>query len=29
MTEREILDRQEQTGNREYYLVLIGSFMHA
>ena len=29
MTEREILERQEQTGNREYLLVLVGSFLHA
>jgi len=29
MTEREILERQESTGNREYFLVLVGSFLHA
>ena len=29
MTEREILERQEQTDNREYLLVLVGSFLHA
>lgn len=29
MTEREILDKQEQTGNQEYYLMLVGSFLHA
>jgi|GEM_PF-207792 len=29
MTEIEILDRQEQTGNREFYLMLIGRFYHA
>lgn len=29
MTEREILDLQEQTGNQEYYLMLVGSFLHA
>ena len=29
MTEREILERQEQTGNREYLLVLVGSFLQA
>jgi hypothetical protein len=28
MTEREILERQESTGNREYFLVLVGSFLH-
>ena len=27
MTEREILDKQEQTGNQEYYLMLVGSFL--
>lgn len=29
MTERDILERQEQTGNRQYYLMLVGSFLHA
>ena len=29
MTEREILDRQEQTGNQQFLLVLVGSFLHA
>ena len=29
MTEKEILDRQEQNGNREFYLMLIGRFYHA
>lgn len=29
MTEREIIEKQEQTGNREYYLMLVGSFLHA
>lgn len=29
MTEREILERQEQTDNREYLLVLVGSFLQA
>ena len=23
------MERQEQAGNREYYLVLVGSFLHA
>ena len=29
MTEREILERQEQTGNQQFLLVLVGSFLHA
>ena len=29
MTEQEVLVWQEQTGNREFYMILIGSFMHA
>ena len=29
MTERDILDRQEQNGNSEFYLMLIGKFLHA
>ena len=29
MTEREILKLQEQTGNQDYYLVSVGSFLHA
>lgn len=29
MTEREILARQEQAGNREFVLMLVGSFVHA
>lgn len=29
MTEQEILAWQEHTGNHEFYLILIGSFMHA
>ncbi len=29
MTEKEILDWQEQTGNREFYLMQVGKFLHA
>ena len=29
MTEKEVLDLQQQSGNQEFYLILIGSFMHA
>ena len=29
MTEKEILDKQETAGNREFYLILIGRFYHA
>lgn len=29
MTEQEILNLQEQNGNREYYLMLVGKFLHA
>ena len=29
MTEREVLDRQELTGNQDFFLVLVGSFYHA
>jgi len=29
MTEIEILQRQEQSGNQEFYLILIGRFYHA
>ena len=29
MTETEIMQRQELTGNREFFLMLVGSFMHA
>ena len=29
MTEKEILDKQEQNGNREFYIMLIGRFYHA
>jgi hypothetical protein len=29
MTEREIIERQELAGNQEYFLVLVGSFLHA
>lgn len=29
MTERDILARQEQAGNREFFLMLVGSFVHA
>lgn len=29
MTEKEVLDLQQQSGNQELYLILIGSFLHA
>ncbi len=29
MTEKEILEHQQQTGNSEFYLMLIGKFLHA
>ena len=29
MTEREVIEKQEGNGNKEYYLILIGSFLHA
>ena len=29
MTEREVIEKQEQNGNKEFYLMLIGSFAHA
>lgn len=29
MTEKEILQRQEGNGNKEFYLMLVGSFYHA
>ncbi len=29
MTEKDILNRQEQNGNKEFYLLLIGKFLHA
>lgn len=29
MTEKEVLDLQQQSGNQEFYLILIGSFLHA
>ena len=29
MTEREILDRQEQSGQRDFFLALVGSFLRA
>lgn len=29
MTEQEILKRQEDNGNREFYLMLVGKFLHA
>ena len=29
MTEKEIIDRQEQNGQREFYLALTGSTLHA
>ena len=29
MTEKEVLDLQEQRGNQEFFLILVGSFLHA
>ena len=29
MTEKEILDKQEQRGNQEFFLIQVGSFLHA
>ena len=29
MTEKEILDWQEQTGNQEFFLMQVGKFLHA
>lgn len=29
MTEKEVLDLQQQSGNQEFYLILVGSFLHA
>lgn len=29
MSEKEIIERQQQAGNREFYLVLVGKFLHA
>ena len=29
MTEKEVLEKQEENDNQEYYLILIGSFLHA
>lgn len=29
MTEKEVLEKQEENGQQEYYLILIGSFLHA
>ena len=29
MTEKEVFDLQEQGGNQEYFLILVGSFLHA
>ena len=29
MTEKEVLDLQQQSGNQKFYLILIGSFVHA
>lgn len=29
MSEKEIIQRQQQSGNREFYLVLVGKFLHA
>ena len=29
MTEKEIIERQERSGNEELYLILVGSFLHA
>ena len=29
MTEKEVLDLQNERGNQEYFLILIGSFLHA
>ena len=29
MSEKEIIQRQQQSGNKEFYLVLVGKFLHA
>ena len=29
MTEKEILEKQTQNGNREFYMILVGRFLHA
>ena len=29
MTEKEVLDLQQERGNQEYFLILMGSFLHA
>ena len=29
MTEKEVLDLQQQSGNQKFYLILVGSFLHA
>ena len=29
MTEKEILEKQQLNGNREFYMILVGRFLHA